>query len=328
MSVPDRATGFAGSGWLENDAIAARLDDVARLLRDQEANPFRVRAYRTAAEAIRNLPVPVAQVFHDQGMGGLERMRNIGPAIARAIRDLLTLGRLPMLERLRGEGDPVRLLSSVPGIGSGLAERLHQELGVETLEELELAAHDGRLAGITGFGPKRIAGVRGALAARLGRSGAAGEAYPAPLGPAPSVAELLDVDREYRAGAKAGRLPMIAPRRFNPKGAPGCRCSTPCGASGTIPRSSPTPPWPIAWAGPTTGWCSTAMAPVKLARRRWSPRMPGRFAAAGWCGGASWSARVSTPLAAPLGDRPDPSPPYLGSLGSSSRSGSTASSSA
>lgn len=218
MSVPDRATGFAGSGWLENDAIAARLDDVARLLRAQEANPFRVRAYRTAAEAIRNLPVPVAQVFHDQGMGGLERMRNIGPAIARAIRDLLTLGRLPMLERLRGEGDPVRLLSSVPGIGSGLAERLHQELGVETLEELELAAHDGRLAGITGFGPKRIAGVRGALAARLGRSGAAGEAYPAPLGPAPSVAELLDVDREYRAGAKAGRLPMIAPRRFNPEG--------------------------------------------------------------------------------------------------------------
>lgn len=51
-----------------------------------------------------------------------------------------------MLDQLRGEADPVRLLASAPGIGRMLANRLHEELGLETLAELEAAAHDGRLA--------------------------------------------------------------------------------------------------------------------------------------------------------------------------------------
>lgn len=199
---------------MTNEDIASRLDEVAQVLVEQEANPFRVRAYRNAAAAIRDLPVPVAEIFQDEGAEGLERIRNVGPAIARAIRDLLATGRLSMLERLRGEADPEHLLATVPGIGPGLAERLHHELGIGTLEDLELAAHDGRLADAPGFGPKRVAGVQAALAARLGRAGRRAE----PQGPAPTVGELLDVDREYREGAEAGTLPRIAPRRFNPKG--------------------------------------------------------------------------------------------------------------
>jgi hypothetical protein len=199
---------------MNNADIAGRLDEVAQLLMEQEANPFRVRAYRNAAAAIRELPVLVAQIFHDDGREGLERIRNVGPAIARAISDLLTHGSLPMLVRLRGEADPVRLLATLPGIGPGLAERLHHDLGINTLEDLELAAHDGRLAEAPGFGPKRVAGVRAALAARLGRAGRPAERG----GSAPSVAELLDVDREYRDRAGAGTLPRIAPRRLNPEG--------------------------------------------------------------------------------------------------------------
>ena len=67
---------------------------------------------------------------------------------------------------------------------------------------------------MAGFGAKRIAGVRAALAARLSRGGV----RPAPVGAGPVVQDLLDVDREYRRRAKAGDLPMIAPRRFNPRG--------------------------------------------------------------------------------------------------------------
>ena len=106
------------------------------------------------------------------------------------------------------------MLSSVPGIGRRFAERLHDELGLNTLEELEAAAHDGRLATIAGFGVRRLAGVRDSLAHRLGRvrSPSAGPAV------APSVAELLDIDREYREKAAAGQLRLIAPRRFNPAG--------------------------------------------------------------------------------------------------------------
>jgi DNA polymerase (family 10) len=195
-----------------NAEIAARLDEVGQLLADQQADPFRVRAYRHAAEVVRNLPESLAELYRERGFNGLEQIPGVGPVIGRAIRDLLNTGRLPMLQRLRGEADPVRLFATVPGIGPGLAERLHSELGVSTLEDLELAAHDGRLAGLRGFGPKRVAGIRGALAQRLGRPprGRAPERQP------PSVAELLEVDREYRDAAAVGTLPTIAPRRFNP----------------------------------------------------------------------------------------------------------------
>jgi hypothetical protein len=119
-----------------------------------------------------------------------------------------------MLERLRGESDPVALLRTVPGIGRVMAERLHDELGIETLEELEVAAYDGRLERVLGFGQKRIAGIRDSLATRLGRVRSYG---PPPPSIQPSVAESLDVDREYRTKAAEGLLTRIAPRRFNPE---------------------------------------------------------------------------------------------------------------
>jgi hypothetical protein len=151
------------------------------------------------------------EVFRRQGLAGLKALPTIGPTIARAIRDLVVTGRLPMLERLRGESDPVKVLASVPGIGAALAERLHDEMGLDTLADLEAAAHDGRLETIAGFGEKRLAGIRDSLAHRLERV-----RIPA-TGGLPPVSELLDVDREYRELVEAGRLQLIAPRRFNPE---------------------------------------------------------------------------------------------------------------
>jgi hypothetical protein len=153
------------------------------------------------------------EVFRRQGLAGLKAMPAVGPTIARAIRDLVVTGRLPMLERLRGESDPVKVLASVPGIGVALAERLHDEMGLDTLADLEAAAHDGRLETIAGFGEKRLAGIRDSLAHRLERV-----RIRATGGARPPVSELLIVDREYRELADAGRLQLIAPRRFNPEG--------------------------------------------------------------------------------------------------------------
>jgi hypothetical protein len=197
-----------------NQQVAERLDEVALILEEQGANRFRVRAYRRGAETLRALPRPVAEVFEEGGLPALEALPAIGPSLARAIREVLRSGRLPMLERLRGESDPVALLTTVPGIGRLTAERLHHDLDIETLEDLEAAAHDGRLAGLEGFGPKRLAGVRESLAQRLARVRRPLESAGAP----PPVAEILDVDREYRARAAAGELKKIAPRRFNPRG--------------------------------------------------------------------------------------------------------------
>ncbi len=198
-------------------AMARRLDEVARLLEEQGASVHRVRAYRAAASRLRALKRPAAEILREEGTAGLERLPDIGPVIASSIRSMVATGRLPILERLRGEIDPERLLASVPGIGRRLASRLHDHLGISTLEALEAAALSGRLGSAAGFGPKRIAGILDSLASRLNRVRiAAAEAGAAASRKAP-IAELLDVDAEYRRRAAAGDLRRIAPRRFNPE---------------------------------------------------------------------------------------------------------------
>jgi len=196
-----------------NEQVAGRLEEAACLFREQGADRYRVGAYLRAASAIRSIGEPLDVLYRRRGLEGLKELPGVGESIARAVRELLTHGRLPMLDRLRGESNPVRLLASVPGVGRILAERLHDELGLETLADLEAAAHDGRLRTIAGFGPKRLAGIRDSLAQRLGRV----RVSPG-TGARPAVSELLDVDREYRDKAAAGRLPCISPRRFNPSG--------------------------------------------------------------------------------------------------------------
>lgn len=199
-----------------NAQVATVLDETARLLEQHHADPFRVQAYRRAAGTVRTLPGSIIDVLHERGLPGLDALPGIGPALARSVNLIVTTGRLPMLDRLRAELDPVALLASIPGIGRRLAERIHDTLEIETLEALEVAAHDGRLATVPGFGEKRLAGVRDVLATRLGRKRPPTLDGPPELGP--TVEELLDVDREYLAAARAGRLYRIAPRRFNPEG--------------------------------------------------------------------------------------------------------------
>ena len=94
--------------------------------------------------------------------------------------------------------DPIRVIGSVPGIGERTARRIHDTLGISTLEELEIAAHDGRLTQAMGLGAKRVAGERDSLAGRLGRvRHALSDAHRAP----PSIVEVLDVDIQYRRDA-------------------------------------------------------------------------------------------------------------------------------
>lgn len=199
---------------LPNEQIAQRLDELARILNQQGADIYRVAAWRRAAMSLRRLSEPASQIYALEGVEGLRKLPGVGDRIALAIRNLIVTGKLPMLDRLRGEMDPVEVLMSVPGIGRVQAERLHRDLGIDSLEDLEAAAHDGRLGTIEGFGTKRIAGIIDSLASRLGRV----RPVPAVTTTEVPVEELLDVDREYRESAAAGRLRKIAPRRFNPKG--------------------------------------------------------------------------------------------------------------
>ena len=196
-----------------NLAIAEKLMEAAVLLERQQANPFRVRAYRNAAATLQSLPRDVGRILDDEGIPGLIALPHIGEGIARIIYELVHSGRSAQLERLRGTLDPATLFQSVPGIGPALAERIHEHLHVDTLEELETAAHDGRLEGVGGLGPRRVAAIRANLGSMLGR---VRRDRPPEAGPEPPVELLLDVDREYRDRAARDDLPTIAPRRFNP----------------------------------------------------------------------------------------------------------------
>jgi len=200
-----------------NKELGESLREIARLLEAQGANPFRVQAYRGAAETLAGLDTEAHVILDREGVEGLMRLPGIGESLARSLAKLIEDGRLPLLDRLRGDATAERLFSTVPGIGPELAERIHEELGIETLADLEAAAQDGRLGRIRGFGPKRLQAVRESLAGRFRRPPPASRrsVHRAP-GDAPPVAEILDVDSEYREAATANRLPRIAPRRFNP----------------------------------------------------------------------------------------------------------------
>lgn len=188
-------------------------------MEEQGANPFRVRAWRAGADTLRQLQRPVAEILDEGGLEALEALPNIGETLARAVRVQVLYGRFPMLERLRGEAYVEEMLATVPGVGPVLADRLHHELEIDSLEDLETAAWDGRLDAMPGFGEKKVRAIREALATRLRRRRLQRvAASPFQRHGEPGVEVLLDVDREYRAKAERGALPKIAPRRFNPRG--------------------------------------------------------------------------------------------------------------
>ena len=203
----------------DNDLIAIQLRDAADLLQAQGANPFRAGAYRKAADIVARLPQSIRNIFDEQGREGLEALPGIGRGIASAIAEMLITGRWAQLQRLRGETDPEKLFQVVPGIGPDLARQIHDTLHIETLEALELSCRDGRLEEVPGIGRRRAAAICAALTAMLDRGRAIRRSRaPLPTPHGPSVELLLEIDREYRQQAVAGKLATIAPRRFNPKG--------------------------------------------------------------------------------------------------------------
>ena len=154
-----------------NTQAAEIFRDCAGILRQQKANPFRVNAYMRAAQTLESLDFDVADLLADEGIEGLIELPTIGRGLATAIDEIARTGRLAQLDRLRGEARPEVLFQSLPGVGPTLATRIHDMLHVDTLEALELAAHDGSLAVVPGIGERRAAAIRAGITAML-RSGA------------------------------------------------------------------------------------------------------------------------------------------------------------
>jgi putative hydrolase len=197
-----------------NASLADKLREMADLLEVQHEDGYRIAAYRRAARTLLELEKPVEEIVRDDGLKGVVALPGIGRGIGTAIIEIVTTGRWNQLDRLLGKLEPEQLFQTVPGIGPQLAARIHDELHTDTLEQLEQAAHDGRLEKVPGVGARRALAIKGALADRLAHR----RYRQPPHSSGPPVTMLLDVDREYRTKAAQDKLRKIAPKRFNPSG--------------------------------------------------------------------------------------------------------------
>ena len=199
-----------------NHEVATKLREIARLLRTQQANPFRVNAYLHTADTLDNLGKNVAELMQAKGIEGLIALPGIGEGIARSIYEYVATRRMSRLENLRGAADPVELFRSIPTVGRVLAERIHDQLHVDSLEALENAVCDGQLSEVEGLGSKRREAIEAWLQKHLDEQRR--QFRPAAeASDLPPVKLILRVDDEYRQKTSAGKLPRITPKRFNPE---------------------------------------------------------------------------------------------------------------
>jgi len=139
---------------MTNSQIADVFEQMADLLEFKGENPFRVRAYRNGARAIRNLPESVASIVADDPKRLLE-IDGIGKAVAEKCEVLVHTGELPQLKKLQDE-IPASVLNimRIPGMGPKKTAAVYHELGIATLEDLKQACEEGRIRELKGFGAK------------------------------------------------------------------------------------------------------------------------------------------------------------------------------
>jgi len=150
---------------MQNPDIARLFDEVADLLEIQDANPFRVRAYRNAARTIRDYPEPIAELVHSGGKD-LTEIPGIGEDLAEKITDIVKTGELPLRKQLAAKL-PAGLLDllRIPGLGPKRVKLLHKKLKVTSAADLAVALDKGRIQKLKGFGPKIEEKIRTGLGA-------------------------------------------------------------------------------------------------------------------------------------------------------------------
>jgi len=149
--------------------VARILEETAAMLDLKGENPFKVRAYENAARAVLGVPGDLDEAIRTRE---LLKTRGIGPTIFANIETLVATGRLPVHEELRSSYPPgLRECLRVPGLGVKKAKALYDAIGVDSLEALELACRDGRVAGLRGFGSKTAEKILKGLAVVRGSAG-------------------------------------------------------------------------------------------------------------------------------------------------------------
>ena len=149
---------------MDNETIARRFYRLAALMEVRGDDPFRLRSYRNAAEALETWPTPLKQIAKDEGLAGLQSIPGVGKAIAQKIIDLLDRGTFDAWERLTAETPETVLdLLELPGVGPKTAAMLHQKFKVSSLKELKKFVAGGGLDIVDGIGPKTAERIKESL---------------------------------------------------------------------------------------------------------------------------------------------------------------------
>jgi DNA polymerase (family X) len=153
---------------MTNAEIAAALEELGTLYELDGAVKYRVLAYGTAAKAIRESPVSVAELT---AAGRATEIPGVGKTLAEKIQALLETGEIPAAVKLKAKFPPTLIeVTRVPGLGAKTARLLYDELGISSMEELKAAAESEQIRDVKGLGPKVEENVLASLE-RLGEPG-------------------------------------------------------------------------------------------------------------------------------------------------------------
>jgi len=137
---------------MDKEQVAAVLTEIGTLLELKGENPFKTRAYHNAARTLEGLAEPLDKIVAE---GRLGEIKGFGDALVDKITKLVTTGKLPYYDELKASVAPglVEMLG-IPSLGPKKVKKLHDELGVDTIEALEVACKAGKVAVLDGFGEK------------------------------------------------------------------------------------------------------------------------------------------------------------------------------
>lgn len=153
---------------MTNAEIAAALEELGILYELDGAVKYRVLAYSTAAKAIRESPVSVAELA---GRGEATKVPGVGKTLAEKIDALLATGEIPAAVKLKAKFPPTLIeVTRVPGVGPKTARRLFEELEISSMEDLKAAAEAEKIRDVKGLGPKAEENILASLE-RLGEPG-------------------------------------------------------------------------------------------------------------------------------------------------------------
>ena len=150
---------------VHNKDVAAIFDEFADLLEIDDANPFRVRAYRNAARTVRSLGRDLSEMV--AAGEDLTALPGIGTDLAAKVVEIVQTGTAKALQELqRRLPTSLEALLEIPGLGPKRVKALYRELGIKNLDQLEAAARAGRLEAVAGFGMKTQRHILDTIVAR------------------------------------------------------------------------------------------------------------------------------------------------------------------